>query len=69
MTIKRICPMCNKTNTIEVSDNLENAINRYMSGIGYIQDIPLSAEKREFIKTGYCFECQDWLFGGFEEEE
>ena len=67
MIITRKCPMCGSITEIEVDDNLKSAIDRYNSGIGYIQDIPLSASEREFIKTGFCMECQEILFGGDEE--
>ena len=63
MTIIRTCPMCGKVNAIKVADALKPYIDRYNTGIGYIQDIPLPAEQREFIKTGFCMECQEVLFG------
>jgi hypothetical protein len=69
MKIYRKCPMCGQVKNIEVADKLELAIDRYEMGIGYIQDIPLPASEREFIKTGYCIDCQDILFAPPEEEE
>ena len=54
--------------TKEIDDKYEAAIDRYQSGIGYIQDIPLDADTREFIKTGYCDTCMEMLFGWDEEE-
>ena len=69
MKIYRRCPMCGQAKNIEVADELESAIARYESGIGYVQDIPLPASEREFIKTGYCFDCQDILFAPPEEED
>ena len=62
MEISRKCPMCGQITEINIADELENSITRYMLGIGYIQDIPLSANEREFIKTGFCMKCQDILF-------
>lgn len=69
MRIHRLCMMCGTINSIEVDDSLENAINRYQKGIGYIQDIPLPANLREFIKSGYCLDCQEILFAPYEEED
>lgn len=68
MTITRKCPMCGAIITKEIDDKYAKAIDRYQSGIGYIQDIPLDADTREFIKSGYCPDCMEMLFG-FEEEE
>lgn len=68
MEIVRICPMCRSINTIVIDDSLEPAIERYIRGEGYIQDIPLPATQREFIKTGYCIDCQKMLFGTGEED-
>lgn len=69
MEIARLCPMCGKVNKIKVDDKLKEAVNRYENGIGYIQDIPLSASEREFIKTGFCMNCQAILFAPPCEEE
>ena len=68
MTIARKCPMCGALTTKEIDDKYAKAIDRYQSGIGYIQDIPLDADTREFIKTGYCNDCMKALFGWNEEE-
>lgn len=63
MTITRTCPMCGEETSIEVT-NTETLkqIARWERGEIYLQDIPLSASEREFIKTGYCMECQEILF-------
>ena len=63
MKINRMCPMCRKLSAIEIADEVAPAIELYNAGFGYIQDIPLPANEREFIKTGYCMKCQDILFG------
>lgn len=63
VAINKTCPMCRKMTTIEVDESLLEAIMKYNSGIGYIQDIPLPPNEREFIKTGYCMECQKMIFG------
>lgn len=67
-SIYRLCPMCGRITSIEVDERILPMIDRYQQGIGYIQDIPLSANEREFIKTGYCMECQAILFAPFDEE-
>jgi len=68
--INRTCPMCGEMKSIKVSEDVLPAIMRYDHGIGYIQDIPLSASEREFIKTGYCMECQEILFANpWDDEE
>ena len=63
MTISRICPMCGNLTHLEVPDGIYRSfVTRYEAGFGYLQDIPLPANQREFIKTGYCMECQEMLF-------
>lgn len=63
MTITRTCPICGEETSIEVT-NTETLkqIARWERGEIYLQDIPLPASEREFIKTGYCMECQEILF-------
>ena len=69
-TITKTCPMCGTTNAKEYDGRIAEAITRYQIGIGYIQDIPLPATDREFIKTGFCESCQAMLFADpFGEEE
>lgn len=63
MVIRRICPMCDSVNEITVDDKLGAIIAKWQRGDCYIQDIPLPASEREFIKTGYCMDCQKLLFG------
>ena len=67
--VYRMCPMCGGINYIEVDDKVANAIGKWERMEIYIQDIPLSANEREFIKTGYCMSCQDVLFSPWEDEE
>lgn len=69
MTITKRCPMCNKVTHLEVLDDIyQPFVTRYEAGFGYLQDIPLPANQREFIKTGYCMECQEMLFAEPEDE-
>ena len=69
MVISKQCPMCRKTTHLEVPDDIyQPYVTRYLAGFGYIQDIPLPADQREFIKTGYCMKCQEILFAEPEDE-
>ncbi len=65
MRYTAICPMCGTSNTLEVNREEAEMIARYGSGRQLIQDaLPqFNAGEREFIKTGYCGECQELLFG------
>ena len=60
-TIKQKCPMCNKVGEITVD---ADSYNKYTQG-ALIQDAfaNLNPAEREFIKTGYCLDCQEMLFG------
>jgi len=59
--VKR-CPLCGKANSMPV--DIEK-YDRYMNGTELIQRVfpELNPIEREFIKTGYCVECQKMLFG------
>ena len=70
MRVIRECPMCRE---IVYMDNVdEHAYNAWKNEGKLIQDAfpNMNAEEREFIMTGYCFECQEMLFANpFEDEE
>lgn len=61
--VDKQCPICKRTFAI----HLDNATlyNKYRDGYGKIQDLfpNLNPMEREFIKTGYCPDCQKELFG------
>ena len=63
MTVKKNCPICGEISELEVSEDTYKKYLSYKEGYGYIQDIPLPAEQREFLKTGMCEKCQSWVFG------
>lgn len=65
--IEKRCPICGKIDSIEITEKVNRMYLMYQSGVGYIQDIPLTTDQREFLKTGICFKCQEFLFA--EEEE
>ncbi len=67
--IKRNCMLCGKEGTLEVTEDIWQKIGLYEAGYGYIQDIELPADQREFIKTGMCPACQHDIFDLHEEEE
>ncbi len=53
-----------KNEKLEITDReINRAIEEYKNKKIYVQDIPLPPNQREFLKTGYCFECQKLLFG------
>lgn len=60
------CPMCNKTCMLSLSTKDANKVLDYQEGrlSGLIQDLfpNLNPVEREFIKTGYCPDCQELLF-------
>ena len=59
------CPMCGGEHYIELTAEQEDKYRRYRGGEGYIQEMfaEFGAVDREFIKTGYCPQCQELLFG------
>lgn len=56
----RICPICRSQSYMSVDRDKADMI-----GLIPIQDLfpELNAVEREFLKTGYCTECQHMLFG------
>lgn len=65
--IMKRCFCCGRESSLEITDEINKRYIMYLNGVGYIQDIPLSADQREFLKTGMCFKCQELMFD--EEEE
>lgn len=61
------CPMCGKYSEKTLNVTREQ-MKKYYNGKDLIQNIfpDLSASEREFLKSGYCDECQSKLFGGNE---
>lgn len=69
MKVRMTCPICGKENTLEVETKIFLKYQKYREGYGLIQDIPLPADQREFLKTGMCMKCQEWIFAEPEEDE
>ncbi len=69
--ITRQCPMCGKINTNEMEVDEKNWQHFCCYGTKLIQEYfpDLSPSEREFIKTGYCDDCQSILFAPPDEED
>lgn len=67
MVVLRLCPMCGRVIRKDLNIT-ENQLLKYENSMDLIQNVfpNLNIKEREFIKTGYCYECQDVLFA--EEE-
>ena len=64
LTFTKQCPMCQEWTELTVKG--KKVLEKYKEwslGECYIQDIPLSPNEREFLKSGYCMKCQKLLFG------
>ena len=63
--IKRTCPMCGRVTGLKEDETMAAEHRHYAMYGGSIQDelTDFDAFEREFIKTGYCPNCQEMLFG------
>ena len=59
------CSMCGQKTYLRMTEEEENQWRKYACFGGHIQDrFPdMDVQKREFIKSGYCPDCQKALFG------
>ena len=64
MLINKICPMCKKNAFLRINSDQEKEFENYACYGGLIQEKLKSFNdfEREFVKTGYCPECQENLF-------
>ena len=64
MLINKICPMCGKSFFLRINSDQEKEFENYAYYDGLIQEKLKSFNdfEREFVKTGYCPECQEDLF-------
>ena len=64
MLINKICPMCGKSAFLRINSDQEKEFEKYACYDGLIQEKLKSFNdfEREFVKTGYCPECQEDLF-------
>lgn len=63
--IKRTCPMCGRVIGLKEDETMAAEHRHYAMYGGSIQNelTSFDAFEREFIKTGYCPNCQEMLFG------
>lgn len=66
--IMKRCFCCGRESSLEITDEVNKRYKMYLNGVGYIQDIPLPADQREFLKTGMCLSCQELIFAEPDEE-
>ena len=62
------CPSCGEDYGLPLDEEQMDKLYEYEHGHGYIQEMfkELNAVEREFIKTGFCPECQADIFGNGE---
>ena len=68
-TVTKRCMLCGKESSLKLTEKVYASYEKYLAGYGYIQDIPLPADQREFLMTGMCDDCQHMMFDEEEEEE
>ena len=63
--VEQTCPLCGYAYKLKLSKDEMERYNNYQKKGGYIQEeLPtLNPVEREFIKTGYCPDCQEIIFG------
>ena len=63
--IKKDCPMCGKTNSLNLSSNEFSNYQKYLNREGLVQELlpDLNIFEREFLMTNICLKCQEKLFG------
>ena len=62
--VKQECGMCGQESHMKLTDNELEAYQQYLSGGHLIQEcLPtLNRCEREFLKSGYCTDCQKLIF-------
>ena len=68
--VAQICGMCGRESYLKLTDSELEAYRGYLAGGQLIQEcLPsLNRCEREFLKSGYCTNCQEMLFGNGESE-
>ena len=63
--VYRLCPMCGRQHYMKLTDEQAHKLFEYEHGDSLIQEVfpELGRAEREFLKTGYCSECQETIFG------
>ena len=64
------CDMCGRRSRIVLTEEELEAYREYLAGGQLIQEcLPsLNRCEREFLKSGYCTDCQEMLFGNGESD-
>ena len=64
------CDMCGACRHMTLTDKEMDAFRKYLRGGSLIQEcLPgLNKCEREFLKSGYCPDCQELIFGNGETE-
>lgn len=64
--ITKVCPFCGKVNHLIVNEEM---YNRWISGESIQRVFPMvNASERELLISGICYDCQDNIFGGDDDE-
>ena len=68
--ITRVCEMCGKASKIMLTETEYAHFEMYLRNGGYIQEClsTLNPCEREFLKSGYCRDCQELIFGNGKSE-
>jgi len=64
--VKITCPFCSRdSHVVFFGNNKVETLTDYLSsGISFLtQDLPFEVPIREFLKSGYCRECMELMFG------
>lgn len=64
--VKISCPFCSRDSHVVITGNnkVETLTDYLSSGINHLtQALPFEAPVREFLRSGYCRECMEQLFG------
>lgn len=61
MKVVRQC-WCGKCSSLELDEQEYRLYRKWRAGELYIQELPLNACEREFLKTGMCRKCQKQIF-------
>ncbi len=62
--VTKECSMCGQETNLKLLDSEIEGLERYFSGELIQECLPsLNKVEREFIKSGYCSDCQELLFG------
>lgn len=70
MKVSELCPFCGRITSQELNVTAEQ-LRRYRNHEDLIQNIfsKLNAAEREFIMSGYCYECQEMIFAEPDDED